>query len=43
LGQNGSQQWVEDATRIVLRPLAFFVFGAGSMLLSGSQLGVIPQ
>ena len=35
-------------TRIVLRPLAsplplaFFAFGAGSLMLSGLQLGIIP-
>lgn len=39
----------EEITRIVLRPLAtplplaFFAFGIGSFLLSGQQLGLIPQ
>jgi len=39
---------VEDATRIVLRPLAsplplaFFAFGSGSALQSALQLGLIP-
>ncbi len=38
-----------EITRIVLRPLAtplplaFFAFGIGSFLLSGQQLGLIPQ
>lgn len=43
------QRRVEATTRIVLRPLAtpvplaFFAFGIGSFLLSGQQLGLIPQ
>jgi uncharacterized protein len=43
------QRRVEDATRIVLRPLAsplplaFFAFGVGSLMTSGLQLGLIPQ
>jgi succinate-acetate transporter protein len=42
------QKKLEGMTRIVLRPLAsplplaFFAFGAGSLLLSGLQLGLIP-
>ena len=42
------QKKIEGMTRIVLRPLAsplplaFFAFGAGSLMLSGLQLGVIP-
>src|SRR5215208_6720001 len=49
LTQNGSQRWVENTTRIVLRPLAsplplaFFAFGVGSLMTSGLQLGLIPQ
>jgi uncharacterized protein len=49
LTEDGSQRWVEDATRIVLRPLAsplplaFFAFGVGSLMTSGLQLGLIPQ
>ena len=41
-------QKIEGMTRIVLRPLAsplplaFFAFGAGSLMLSGLQLGLIP-
>lgn len=43
------QRRVEATTRIVLRPLAtpvplaFFAFGIGSFLLSGQQLGLVPQ
>ena len=42
------QKKIEGMTRIVLRPLAsplplaFFAFGAGSLMLSGLQLGLIP-
>ncbi len=42
------QDKIEGMTRIVLRPLAsplplaFFAFGAGSLMLSGLQLGLIP-
>ncbi len=42
------QKKSEGMTRIVLRPLAsplplaFFAFGAGSLMLSGLQLGLIP-
>ena len=42
------QQKLEGMTRIVLRPLAsplplaFFAFGAGSLMLSGLQLGLVP-
>jgi succinate-acetate transporter protein len=42
------QKKLGGMTRIVLRPLAsplplaFFAFGAGSLLLSGLQLGLIP-
>ena len=42
------QKKIEGMTRIVLRPLAsplplaFFAFGAGSLMLSGPQLGLIP-
>ncbi|CAA9424362.1 MAG: hypothetical protein AVDCRST_MAG03-2775 [uncultured Rubrobacteraceae bacterium] len=42
------QRKIEGMTRIVLRPLAsplplaFFAFGAGSLMLSGLQLGLIP-
>ncbi|QIN82654.1 hypothetical protein GBA63_08360 [Rubrobacter tropicus] len=42
------QKKIEGMTRIVLRPLAsplplaFFAFGAGSLMLSGLQLGIIP-
>jgi uncharacterized protein len=49
LTQDGSQRWVEDATRIMLRPLAsplplaFFAFGVGSLMTSGLQFGLIPQ
>jgi len=44
-----SQAKIENATRIVLRPiasplpLAFFAFGVGSILQSASQFGLIPQ
>ena len=43
------QKKIEGMTRIVLRPLAsplplaFFAFGAGSLMLSGLQLGLIPS
>jgi hypothetical protein len=42
------QREVEDATRIVLRPLAspplaFLAFGSGSALQSALQLGLIPS
>lgn len=46
--QEDSQRMIEDHARIVLRPmasplpLAFFAFGIGSLLLSASQLGLIP-
>src|SRR5919199_3986534 len=49
VSQDGSQRRVEDATRIVLRPfasplpLAFFAFGVGSLMMSGLQLGLIPE
>ena len=42
------QKKLEGMTRIVLRPLAsplplaFFAFGAGSLMLSGLQLGLVP-
>jgi uncharacterized protein len=42
------QEKLEGMTRIVLRPLAsplplvFFAFGAGSLMLSGLQLGLVP-
>ena len=42
------QKKVEGMTRIVLRPhacpppLMFFAFGAGSLMLTGLQLGLIP-
>lgn len=48
MNQEDEQNRVEAMTRIVLRPLAsplplaFFAFGAGSLMLSGLQLGVIP-
>jgi succinate-acetate transporter protein len=47
--QDDTQRRVEDATRVVLRPmasplpLAFFAFGVGSLMLSAAQLGVIPK
>jgi uncharacterized protein len=43
------QRQIEDATRIVLKPLAsplplgFFAFGIGSILQSALQFGFIPQ
>jgi succinate-acetate transporter protein len=43
------QRQVEDATRIILRPLAsplplgFFAFGMGSVLQSALQFGLVPQ
>ena len=43
------QRQIEDATRIVLKPLAsplplgFFAFGIGSILQSALQFGLIPQ
>lgn len=46
--EQNPQKKIEGMTRIVLRPLAsplplaFFAFGAGSLMLSGLQLGVIP-
>ena len=46
--EQNPQKKIESMTRIVLRPLAsplplaFFAFGAGSLMLSGLQLGVIP-
>src|SRR5919199_1935084 len=49
VSQDGSPRRVEDATRIVLRPfasplpLAFFAFGVGSLMMSGLQLGLIPE
>ena len=49
MGQQDEQQRIEEVTRIVLRPLAspvplaFFAFGAGSVLQSALQLGLIPQ
>lgn len=47
--RDGTRSKVENATRIVLRPiasplpLAFFAFGVGSVLQSASQFGLIPQ
>jgi succinate-acetate transporter protein len=49
LGRADSQRMIEERTRIVLRPLAsplplaFFAFGVGSLMLSGQQLGLIPD
>ena len=49
LAQDDSQRWVEYTTRVVLRPiasplpLAFFAFGAASLILSGAQLGMITE
>ena len=46
--EQNPQKKIEGMTRIVLRPLAsplplaFFAFGAGSLMLSGLQLGMIP-
>jgi hypothetical protein len=48
LDEREPQKTVEGMTRIVLRPLAsplppaFFAFGAGSLMLSGLQLGMMP-
>lgn len=48
LEEQNPQKKIESMTRIVLRPLAsplplaFFAFGAGSLMLSGLQLGLIP-
>jgi len=48
LEEQDPQKKIEGMTRIVLRPLAsplplaFFAFGAGSLMLSGLQLGLIP-
>ena len=48
LDESDPQKKIEGMTRIVLRPLAsplplaFFAFGAGSLMLSGLQLGLIP-
>jgi uncharacterized protein len=48
LDERDPQKKIEGMTRIVLRPLAsplplaFFAFGAGSLMLSGLQLGMIP-
>jgi uncharacterized protein len=48
LGEQTPQKMIEGMTRIVLRPLAsplplaFFAFGAGSLMLSGLQFGIIP-
>jgi len=48
LNEQTPQKKIEGMTRIVLRPLAsplplaFFAFGAGSLMLSGLQLGLIP-
>jgi len=49
LEEQTPQKKIEGMTRIVLRPLAsplplaFFAFGAGSLMLSGLQLGLIPS
>ncbi len=46
--EQSAQKKLEGMTRIVLRPLAsplplaFFAFGAGSLMLSGLQLGLVP-
>ncbi len=46
--EQSPQKKLEGMTRIVLRPLAsplplaFFAFGAGSLMLSGLQLGLVP-
>ncbi len=48
IGRAEPQKKIEGITRIVLRPvasplpLAFFASGAGSLMLSGLQLGLIP-
>lgn len=48
MDEQDPQKKIEHMTRIVLRPLAsplplaFFAFGAGSLMLSGLQLGIIP-
>ena len=48
MDERDPQKKIEGMTRIVLRPLvsplplAFFAFGAGSLMLSGLQLGLIP-
>ncbi|MEJ7840379.1 MAG: hypothetical protein WKF95_01320 [Rubrobacter sp.] len=48
MNEQTPQKKIEGMTRIVLRPLAsplplaFFAFGAGSLMLSGLQLGLIP-
>lgn len=48
MDERDPQKKIEGMTRIVLRPLAsplplaFFAFGAGSLMLSGLQLGMIP-
>jgi hypothetical protein len=48
LEEQSAQKKLEGMTRIVLRPLAsplplaFFAFGAGSLMLSGLQLGLVP-
>lgn len=49
MDEKDPQHQIEDATRIVLRPLAsplplgFFAFGLGSVLQSALQFGLIPQ
>ena len=46
--EKNPQKKIEGITRIVLRPLAsplplaFFASGAGSLMLSGLQLGLVP-